>query len=242
MQDKKIQLKKLETKLSNSFQEEANSWVGKGISFYKISQLIDPNNDASTEWKKITGWGSFSKYLMYRWGYENPHKGIKERIAAKNLLENKPELWDKYKSKRFTKIPGFSILYQLETMKDSVDEVEWKSLLKKVYSGEITRKDLEEMVSNTKQPPTKSFKSKKGRISTPKTPYKHPYKYSDENFNDEDYRNEYFNRESFLLKDIPSMQDKVNRLFPGEQGEKLCKLINQMEDECRSIIFKADAA
>lgn len=241
MQDKKTQLKHLEKKLSNSLQEESNSWVGIGIGFNKISQLIDPNNDQSAEWKKVTEFPSFSKYVENRWGYKNPQRGIKQRSAAKNLLKNKPELLEKYKSKRHTWIPGFSVIYQLEAMKGSFDEETWKSLIEKVYSGKLTRKELEEMVSKKKLCKSKSSPSKDEESSTQNDDNPR-YKYSDDSLNDEDSRNEYYGRESILLKDIPSIKNKLEALFPGEQGDLLIELIDLLQDELKSIMYNAKAA
>jgi len=241
MQDKNTKLKHLEKKLSNSFQKESNSWVGIGIGFNKISQLIDPNNDQSAEWKKVTEFPSFSKYVENRWGYKNPQKGIKQRIAAKNLLEHKPELLEKYKSKRHTWIPGFSVIYQLETIKDSVDEETWKSLIEKVYSDKLTRMELEEMVPKQKPIKSKSSPSQEEESSTQKDDNPR-FHYSDDSLNDKDSRNEYFDREAILLKDIPNIKNKVETLFPGEQGDRLRELINLLQDELKSIMYKAKAA
>ena len=241
MQDKNTKLKQLEKKLSNSFQEESNSWVRIGIGFNKISQLIDPSSDQSAEWKKVTGFPSFSKYVENKWGYKNPQKGIKQRIAAKNLLEHKPELLEDYKSKRHTRIPGFSVIYQLETIKDSVDEETWKSLIEKVYSDKLTRKDLEEMVPKQKPIKSKSSPSQEEESSTQKDDNPR-FHYSDDSLNDKDSRNEYFDREAILLKDIPNIKNKVETLFPGEQGDRLRELINLLQDELKSIMYKAKAA
>ena len=239
MQDKKDQLEILEKELSIATKEEANSWVGRGIGYYKITQLIDPNNDKSSEWKKLTGYPSFSQYVMGKWKDKNPHRAIRQRIAAKNLMENKPELLEEYKSKRCTFIPGFTVLCKLDSMKHGIDNDDLNSLVEEVYSGKIARIELEDMARENLES-NKSKKTKK--ITNSKKPYVSPYYYSDERLDEEEFRDVYIERESFLIKVIPKFKDKMNELYPGVQGDNLRELITQIEDECRSINYNVEAA
>ena len=55
MQNKKTKLQTMEKGLENSFLELENSWIIIGGWLYKISQLIDSENDQSNEWKSLTG-------------------------------------------------------------------------------------------------------------------------------------------------------------------------------------------
>ena len=86
----------------------------------------------------------------------------------------------------------------------------------------------------------KSKKTKK--ISNSKKPYVSPYYYSDERLDEEEFRDVYIERESFLIKVIPKFKDKMNELYPGVQGDNLRELITQIEDECRSINYNVEAA
>ena len=229
----------MEKGLRNSFIELENSWVIIGGWLYKISQLIDSENDQSTEWKSVTGFTSFSNYLVEKWNYSNPHKGFKERSAFKNLIENKPELLKEYKSNKMINFPGFTLLSLLESYKELMDNVEWISMLEKVYSGELSRKELEEL--NPKKV-EKSSNSLKVDDDSEKDSLESPYKFFDESYNDEKLAKINIDRKSILLKELPDLKEKVIYLFPGEQSEKVLSLIEQIEDELRLIITTKVAA
>jgi hypothetical protein len=240
MQNKKTKLQTMEKGLENSFLELENSWIIIGGWLYKISQLIDSENDQSNEWKSLTGFTSFSNYVVEKWNYTNPHKGFKHRSAFKNLIENKPELLEEYKSNKSMDFPGFTLLSLLESYKESMDNVEWKSLLEKVYSGELSRKELEKI--NPKKVRKSSNSSKVNDDASKRGPFKSPYKFFNESYNDEELTKINNDRKSILLKELPNLIDKVFDLFPGEQVEKVLSLIEQIEDEIRLITTTTVAA
>ena len=124
-------------------------------------------------------------------------------------------------------------------MKHGIDNDDWNSLVEEVYSGKITRIELEDMAKKNLDS-NKSKKTKK--ISNSKKPYVSPYYYSDERLGEEEFRDVYMERESFLIKVIPKFKDKMNELYPGVQGDNLRELITQIEDECRSINYNVEAA
>mgnify|MGYP001487757648 CR=1 FL=1 len=239
MQDKKAKLQTMEKGLGNSIIELENSWIIIGGWLYNISQLIDAENDQSTEWKSITGYTSFSNYLVEKWNYSNPHKGFKERSAFKNLIENKPALLEKYKSNKSMEIPGFTLLSLLESYKESMNDIEWKSLLEKVYLGGLSRKELENL--NPKKV-RKSSNSSKVDDDSKNDSYESPYKYFDESFNDEELVKINNERKSILLVELPDLKEKVINLFPGEQSETILSLIEKIEDELRLITTTKVAA
>jgi len=241
MQDKKTKLQTMENSLSNLLKTQENTWIEIGSWLYKISQLIDNENDQSKKWKKVTGYTSFTQYLEGKWNYTNPHKGFKQRSAFKNLYENKPELLEKYKSNKSMDIPGFTLLSLLESYKESMEETKWESLMEKVYLGELSRIELEKLNPNKG---IKTSSSKKGENSntSEKDPYVLPYKFFDESFNDEELVKINYERKSILLVELPKLKDKVNDLFPGEQADKVLSLIDKLEDEIRLIMTTKVAA
>jgi hypothetical protein len=176
-------------------------------------------------WKSTFQVSNFSEYctVVLKKDYE---KMIKIRMAAKCLKNNRNELYEEYVNDIKVNIPGYSLIYVVESKKKKLNEWEkYDELIGNLFEDEYSRSQLEQTIRvYAKQNRVSSTSNKRAKTA------KDPGSYNFELIK---------RRENIYLNIIPSLRDEIDSVFEGDDDERLVEIredLDRLKEKIREVV------
>lgn len=199
-----------------------NGWIGLGMKLLELSIEIEKNDKIS--WKTEFGVSHFSEYcaVILKEDYD---KMIKIRTASKCLKNNRNELYKNYKNDNSVILPGFSLIYFVESNKSKLEEIgKYDELIDNLFEDKLTRFELDEKIRGYKKKKVNVVKNDEGKIESDTISY--DYELIEK-------------RENIYLNMIPSLRDEINDVFEDED-ERVIEIndeLDKIEEKIRNIVL-----
>ena len=133
MKNKKVKI--LHENVVSELKKYNNSWIELGMKLVELTDEIE-GKDVKISWKSTFQVSNFSEYctVVLKKDYE---KMIKIRMAAKCMKNNRNELYDEYVNDKKVNIPGYSLIYVVESKKKKLNEWEkYDELIGNLWPGD----------------------------------------------------------------------------------------------------------
>lgn len=220
----KDKINEIHENVKSELKKYDNSWIELGMKLVELTEQIEAK-DGKVSWKSQFKVSNFSEYctVVLKKDYE---KMIKIRMAAKCLKNNKNELYEKYVNDKKVNIPGYSLIYVVESKKKKLNEWEkYDELIGNLFEDEYSRSQLEETI--------RVF-AKKNRVSSTSNKQAKTAKDSGS------YNFELIERrENIYLNIIPSLRDEIDSVFEGDDDERLVEIredIDNLEEKIKEMV------
>ena len=109
----KDKINEIHENVKSELKKYNNSWIELGMKLVELTDEIE-GKDVKISWKSTFQVSNFSEYctVVLKKDYE---KMIKIRMAAKCLKNNRNELYEEYVNDKKVNIPGYSLIYVVES-------------------------------------------------------------------------------------------------------------------------------
>ena len=222
MKNKKVKI--LHENVVSELKKYNNSWIELGMKLVELTDEIE-GKDVKITWKSTFQVSNFSEYctVVLKKDYE---KMIKIRMAAKCLKNNRNELYEEYVNDKKVNIPGYSLIYVVESKKKKLNEWEkYDELIGNLFEDEYSRSQLEQTIRvYAKQNRVSSTSNKRAKTA------KDPGSYNFELIK---------RRENIYLNFIPSLRDEIDSVFEGDDDERLVVIredLDRLKEKIREVV------
>lgn len=202
-----------------------NSWIGLGMKLIELSEEIQKNDKIS--WKSEFGVSNFSEYcaVILKEDYD---KMIKIRSAGTCIKKNRIELYEEYKKDNSIILPGFSLIYLVESNKSMLEEIgKYDELIDNLFEDRLKRFDLDEKIRGYKKRKVNVGKNGKSKIESDTFSY------------DFDLIER---RENLFLTVIPNLKKEINDVFEDDD-ERVIEIkddLDKLEEKIRDLVLEND--
>ncbi|MBC8551765.1 MAG: hypothetical protein ISR95_03515 [Candidatus Marinimicrobia bacterium] len=220
----KDKIKEIHENVKSELKKYNNSWIELGMNLVQLTKKIEAK-DGKVSWKSQFKVSNFSEYCTVVLK-ENYEKMIKIRMAAKCLKNNRNELYGKYLNDKKVNIPGYSLIYVVESNEKKLNEWEkYIELIGCLFEDEYSRSRIEEQIRvYAKQNRVSSTSNKRAKTANDSGSY---------NFELIE------RRENIYLGIIPSLRDEIDSVFEGDDDERLVEIredIDNLEEKIKEVV------
>jgi len=220
----KDKINEIHENVKSELKKYNNSWIELGMKLVELTEQIEVK-DVKISWKSKFQVSNFSEYctVVLKKDYE---KMIKIRMAAKCLKNKRNELYEEYVNDKKVNIPGYSLIYVVESKKKKLNEWEkYDELIGNLFEDEYSRSRIEEQIRvYAKQNRVSSTSNKRAKTAKDSGSY-----------NFELIKR----REKIYLDIIPSLRDEIDSVFEGDDDERLVEIredIDNLEEKIKEVV------